>query len=135
VLMSSDGPAYVYLLASDLTWDIDRVFPDTGDSPYLAYRDTHIAVPAGTTYLRLDDRPGTDYFLALYSLRKLDFSTLVQQMQAAQGDLLARLRAVLVQDLVPEGEVRYTSSDDIAFSAPTTTGSVVAVIVEIHHVQ
>jgi hypothetical protein len=125
----------VYLLASDLTWEIDRVFPDTGDSPHLAYRDNHIAIPAGTTYLRLDDRPGTDYFLALYSLRKLDFSTLLQRMQGEQGDLLARLRAVLPQDLVPETEVRYGSADDISFSAQSTTGSVVAVIVALQHVD
>jgi hypothetical protein len=135
VLMSSDGPVYVYLLASDLTWEIDRVFPDTGDSPHLAYRDNHIAIPAGTTYLRLDDRPGTDYFLALYSLRKLDFSALLQRMQGEQGDLLARLRAVLPQDLVPETEVRYGSADDISFSAQSTTGSVVAVIVALQHVD
>ena len=135
VLMSSDGPAYVYLLASDLTWEIDRVFPDTGDSPHLAYHDNHIAIPPGTTYLRLDDRPGTDYFLALYSLRTLDFATLLQRLQGEQGDLLARVRAVLARDLVPEAEVRYTSADDITFTAPSTTGSVVAVIVEIQHVQ
>jgi hypothetical protein len=135
LLMSSNGPAYVYLVTSDLTWQIDRVFPDTGDSPHLAYRDNHIMIPAGTTYLRLDDRPGTDYFLALYSLRELDFSTLLQRMQGGQGDLLARLLPVLAKDLVPEAEVRYASADDIAFTAPTTTGSVVAIIVEIRHVQ
>lgn len=133
VVVTSDGPAYVYLLASDLTWEVDRIFPDTGDSPLLAYRENRVAIPAGTTYLRLDERPGTDYFLALYSTRQLDFSKLVDRLQAAQGDLLARVRSVVAEDLVPEAEVHYAAADDITFTTHSATGSVVALIAEIQH--
>ena len=134
VLVSSNGPAYVYVLASDLSGDIHAVFPPDGSSAYLAYRENRVAIPDATSYLRLDERPGTDYFIALYSTRKLDVPQLIRQIRGASGDLTARLQAALAQDLVPEAAVQYTSSDEVALAATSADRPVVPVIVEIRHV-
>ena len=134
VLVTSHGPAYVYVLASDLSGEIHPVFPQKGDSAYLAYRENHVAIPDGASYLHLDDRAGTDYFLTLYSTRKLDVSQLVRQMQAARGDLVSRLQVALAADLVPEAAVQYTSSEEVAFTAKSAERAVVPLIIEIRHV-
>ncbi len=134
VLVSSNGPAYVYVLASDLTGDIHPVFPPDGSSAYLAYRENRVAIPDATSYLRLDERPGTDYFVALYSTRKLDVPQLIHQMRGASGDLSSRLQAALAQDLMPEAAVQYTSSEEVALAATSADRAVVPVIVEIRHV-
>jgi len=135
VIVTSNGPAYVYVFASDLSGKISPLFPMDGSSAYLASQENHVTIPDEKEYLHLDNRPGTDYFCALYSTRKLDFSTLIHQVEGKQGELLSRLEAVLGKDLVPESAVRYTAAGVVGFTTQSPDRSVVPVIIEIHHVK
>ena len=135
VIVTSNKPAYIYVFASDLTGKISPLFPMDGGSAYLASQESHVTIPDEKEYLHLDDRPGTDYVCALYSTRRLDFSTLIHQVEGKQGELLSRLEAVLGKDLVPDTAVQYTTAGVPGFTTQSTDGSVLPVIIEIHHVR
>jgi hypothetical protein len=135
VLVTSDGPAYVYVLASDLTRKVYRLFPGDGGSAHLAYRENELAIPNEEEYLQLDERPGTDYFCVLYSTRRLDFSALVRRMERAPGDFSARVQAALGEQSIPQTDVRYALTGDVAFSTRSSRGSVTSILIEIPHAR
>ena len=125
-------PAWVYVIASDLHNDVQRLFPYSDYvSPYLNYTDSHIALPDETHEFELDTKAGTDYFCVLYSYEELDIKDIVRRMAISEGSFYRKLKTVLGYYLVPQKEINY-SSDGIGFSS-TSTMSVVPLVVEISH--
>ena len=135
IVVTAKGPAYVYVVASDLTEQLYPLFPDKDGSALLPYGETDLAVPSGAEYLHLDNRPGTDFFLVLYSTRPLDFTGLVRRMQDATGDLGARLQTVAARDVMQDADVEFTAAEQIDFSGRSATRSVLPVLVELRHLQ
>jgi hypothetical protein len=72
-LLENQKPAYVYAFAADETGAAPtRIFPLEGVSPMLDYSENVIAFPGEFDWIQLDDQPGTDYLVVLYSKRALD---------------------------------------------------------------
>ena len=125
-------PAWVYVIASDLYNDVQRLFPYSDYiSPYLNYTDSHIALPDETHEFELDTKVGTDYFCVLYSYEELDIKDIVRRMAISEGSFYRKLKTVLGYYLVPQKEIHY-SSDGIGFTSNSTL-PVVPLVVEISH--
>jgi hypothetical protein len=135
ILVASNGPAYVYLFASDVTRKVYPIFPSDGATPHLAYQKNDIAIPGEAKYLQLDDRPGTDSFCALYSTKQLDFGRLVRQVEEAKGDFVTRVQTAIGEDLIPLNEIRYPSAGTITFTADRGEKSAAFLVVEMEHLR
>ena len=81
----------------------------------------------------MDDNPGTDYLLVLYSKKKLDANELWNAMNAGKGSLSARIKNALGNELIPASEINY-NADRIGFQLkPGARGNVAPVMVAITH--
>ena len=130
--VSTEGPAWVYVLASDKTNHVNTLFPYADNiSPYLNYSQNDIAIPDETHEFELDDVEGTDYFCVLYSQEELDIHDIVGRIHDAEGSFYQKLRTVLGGALTPNEDIRYIRNY-IGFSARSYQ-PIVPLVVEITH--
>ena len=128
-----DREAYVYALASDLTGKVNAIFPYDKQVSPLVGANSLIAFPADDKVIRMDDQPGTDYLLVLFSQQPLDIDAVRFQMATQDGGLLTKAQQVLGKALVPANQVQYKSGA-IGFSVQAgAAGQVVPLLVEISH--
>ncbi|MBO7652480.1 MAG: C1 family peptidase [Bacteroidales bacterium] len=127
-----NDPAWVYVIATDLQNNITKLFPYSDKvSAFMSYNDTHIAIPDETHEFKLDNTIGTDYFCVLYSRVELDIDALIDKIKVADGSIYKKLKTVLGNLLVNQGDVEY-NRDKVAFSSGTSA-VVVPIMVEISH--
>lgn len=125
-------PAWVYVIATDLQNNTTKLFPYSDKvSAFMSYNDTHIAIPDETHEFKLDNTIGTDYFCVLYSRVELDIDALIDKIKVADGSIYKKLKTVLGNLLVNQGDVEY-NRDKVAFSSGTSA-VVVPIMVEISH--
>lgn len=132
VYISNREPAYVYVIASDLTNVTNKVFPPADNiSPALVYHDNHIALPDEKWYMQMDNTVGTDYLCVLYSKYPIDINSAIAKMNASAGTFYQRLRAALGSSLVPKSDISLTTTA-IAFNSKTDK-TVIPMVLEITH--
>jgi len=133
IYLSNNEPAYVYVLESDLTGSITRIFPpDNRISAALFYKSNDIALPAEDLLYQLDNTPGTTYNLVLYSQNELPIDDIKNKIRDGSGDFAQKARsAVGSAKLVPTGDITF-ERQSIKFSSKSEA-SVVAIVVEIDH--
>lgn len=132
IYVSNDAPAYVYVIGSDLTNSVSKVFPPADNiSAHLTYRSNHIAIPDEKWFIEMDNTKGTDYLCVLYSDVELPINDIVNRIKAAPGTFQQKLRSVLPGELVPAADVSY-SMDKVTFSAKTDA-TVVPLLIEVSH--
>ncbi len=125
-------PAWVYVIASDLQDNITKLFPYSDEvSAFMSYNDTHIAIPDETHEFKLDNTVGTDYFCVLYSRVELDIDILIDKIKVTEGSIYKKLKTVLGNLLVAQGDVVY-DRNKVAFSSGSGA-VVVPMVVEISH--
>lgn len=130
--ISNDEPAYVYVLGSDLTNSVSRVFPPADNiSPALVYASNHIAIPDEKWFIEMDDTKGTDYICVLYSKSALDIKQIISRIQNASGSFQDKVKTALGKQMVSASETRFGQTG-ISFSA-TSYSQVVPVVIEIDH--
>ena len=135
IFLSNNEPAYVYVLASDLSNLVYRRFPvDNRTSAALFYKQNDIALPAEkgqNSLFELDENSGTTYALVLYSYNELQIDDIVANIRAASGDFAQKAKSALGDGLVRRGDMSLESKS-IKFSSKSAA-SVVAILVEIDH--
>lgn len=132
IFVSNDAPAYVYVVGSDLTNSVSKVFPPADNiSAHLTYRSNHIAIPDEKWFIEMDNTKGTDYLCVLYSEVELPINDIVKRIKEAPGTFVQKLRQALPTQLVPAEDVSY-SADKVTFSAKTDA-TVVPLLVEVSH--
>ncbi len=130
--ISNDQPAYVYMIGSDLTNNVSRVFPPNDRvSPALTYSSNHVAIPDETYYIEMDQTKGKDYMCVIYSAKPLDILDVARRIRLALGSFYDKVNTALAADIAPTADVTY-SSTAIGFKAATDANAV-ALIVEIPH--
>lgn len=134
VYISNNEPAYIYVIGSDLTGSISKVFPPKDHiSAALTYRFNHIAIPDERYYIEMDNTVGTDYMCVLYSKYPLDINAVINQMASARGSFYQKIQIALGSKLFPSKEIRYKETT-IKFEVPLHTSyTVVPIVVEIQH--
>lgn len=132
VYISNHEPAYVYVIASDLTNVANKVFPPADNiSPALVYHDNHIALPDEKWYMQMDNTVGTDYLCVLYSKEPIDIGQTLSLINAGQGSFAGRLQSALGSRLVPKADITLSPSA-ASFNAKTDK-TIVPIILEISH--
>jgi hypothetical protein len=131
--LNTESQGYVYAFATDLTRKVNQVFPyDPGVSP-LVGANSIIAFPADDKVIRMDNQPGTDYLLVLYSQQALDLDALRQKMAATPGGLTVKITAALGKALIDPSRINYESGRAGFTVMPGTSGTVVPLMIEIQH--
>lgn len=131
IYISNNEPAYVYVIASDSTNKVSKVFPpDDRTSPALVYKSNDIALPDEQWFIEMDCTTGTDHICVLYSQSPLDIKQLMGSIEKGIGTFDQR-----VVEALGSKAVRSTSfsPNKIAFTAQSDA-SVVTVFVNITHV-
>ncbi|SFC87118.1 C1 family peptidase [Spirosoma endophyticum] len=133
MLVNNAFPAYVYAFATDLSGEVHKILPASDDVSPLLGKNNTVAFPSESGAIRMDNNPGKDYLLILYSQKPLDASTLLAKMSQTSGGLSAKIRAALGNELMPARYISYTP-DDVGFAVNAQAkGSVVPLMVEITH--
>jgi hypothetical protein len=133
IYLSNNSPAWVYVIGSDLSNAVSKVFPhDERTSAALFYKNNDIALPDEEHLFELDNTTGTTYNLVLYSQKELDIDGLVEKLRAGGGDFAQKTRDAIGEDMVPFDEITL-GRQNIKFSSKSEK-PVVAIVVEIRHV-
>ena len=131
--LQTENEGYVYAFASDLTGKINQIFPyDRQVSPLVGANST-VAFPGDTKVIRMDQQPGTDYLLILFSQQALDDREILRRMQAASGSLSTRLATALGDALIDPADVDYRAGQPGFSVRPGARGTVAPLLVELSH--
>ena len=130
--ISNNEPAYVYVIGSDLTGSVSKVFPPTDNiSAALTYKSNHIAIPDERYFIEMDNTIGTDYMCVLYSKNALDINALIDKMESMNGSFYTKLKTALGDEMIPLNDI-YTPKNNMTFHAQSNQ-TIVPLIVEIPH--
>jgi C1A family cysteine protease len=107
------------------------LFPQTGVSPLLNYRDSAVALPGEDKSLALDAEAGAEFLITLYSKQPLDIQAIMRRFVSSQGSLGERLAAAVGN--VPLLSITRNAKE-AAFTATTDDPrAVAALVVAIEH--
>ena len=131
--ISNNEPAYVYVIGSDLTNAVSKVFPPNDRiSPALVYKSNDIAIPDEKWYIQMDNTKGKDYVCVLYSGDELPINDIVKKIKSESGTFYNKVYNVLAKEIVPAKSIKYAPAV-IKFDVKKTDKTVVPVIIEIDH--
>ena len=131
--LSNREPAYVYVIGSDLTNAVTKVFPpDEHISPALVYSSNDMAIPDEKWYIEMDNTTGKDYVCILYSRDELPIDNIIVKVKAASGSFFEKVNKALADKMAPIQTINYHNST-IKFSVKNTDKTLVPIIVEIDH--
>ncbi len=131
--LTNENEGYIYAFATDLTQKINKILPfEDGMSPLIG-ANSELAFPSEKKVIRMDNNPGTDYLLILFSQQKLDEKELLETMQNASGGLTSKIRTALGDKLIDKGSVKYASTTPGFEVKEDAKGYVVPLMVEISH--
>ena len=131
IYLSNNEPAYVYVIASDNTRAVSKVFPpDERTSPALVYKSNDIALPDEKWFIEMDDTTGTDNICVLYSQNALDINAVMGAIERGTGSFDQRVRAALGSKAVTGATF---APSQISFTAQSDA-TVVPVCVNITHI-
>ena len=129
--VSNNEPAYVYIIGSDMSGSLTKVFPANDNiSAALTYKSNHIAIPDERYYIELDNTKGTDYMCVLYSKDALDINAIINKMRGIKGSFYDKLN-VLNDRLISGTDVTY-GQIEISFRA-LSQNTIVPIVIEIPH--
>jgi C1A family cysteine protease len=141
IVAGSDESAYMYAFAASLPSALPaeenreggfyspiQFFPQAGVSPLLTYRNSAVILPGEDKTLVLDNIPGMEYFILLYSKQTLDIRSVMRRFENARGTPNERLAAALDGGLLTADTVSYDGGD-AAFTAETADARAVAALI------
>lgn len=131
--IQTNTEVYLYAFATDRTQEITQILPFEDNMSPLIGPNSTLAFPSERKVVRMDNQPGTDYLLILYSSERLDPAALRRKFDVLEGSLSHKIKVALGERLVPADQVKYDDAG-IGFSVERKAkGSVVPLMVEIQH--
>ncbi len=130
--MGAAESAYVYSFAASRPsrdnnfYSVVLLFPQTGVSPLLNYRDSAVILPGEDKTLALDVEAGAEFLVTLYSKQPLDIQALMRRFVSAKGSLGERLATAVGNN--PLLSLSYNAKE-AAFTATTDDSRAVAALV------
>jgi hypothetical protein len=131
--LENKNEAYIYAFATDLTQKINQILPFADNMSPLIGADSELAFPSETKIIKMDDNPGTDYLLILFSQEKLNEKEIYSIMQETKGSLTTKIKTALGDKLIDKNEIMYTSQNPGFKVKENAKGYVVPLMVEISH--
>lgn len=132
-MISTSTESFIYAFATDLSGKVNKILPFADNmSPHIGSNST-VAFPSETKVVKMDDNPGTDYLLILYSQERLDAAEMLIKMNTVKGGLTQKIKAALGDKIILPSDVIY-HGNDIGFDVKTKhKGTVVPLMVAITH--
>ncbi|MGV6829606.1 MAG: DUF4384 domain-containing protein [Flavobacteriales bacterium] len=125
---------YIYAFATDLSQQINKILPFSNGMSPLIGAHSEMAFPSEKKVIRMDNNPGTDYLLILFSQQKLNETKLLQKMQNTIGGLTSKIKAALGDKLIDKSMVKYQSGEAGFEVKEGADGYVVPLMIEITHI-
>lgn len=136
LIISNDQPAYVYAFASDLTYDVTKIFPaDDKIIPYLPYRGNNISIPDEDSYHYLQKGSGNTFYCFLYSTELLNIDDIIIKIKNSEGKFPDRLKNVLGNDSIDLKDIHYEFKNRLNFKALSKSKKVLPILIEILHLK
>lgn len=131
--LNNVNEGYIYAFATDLSQKINKILPyEDGMSPLIG-ANSELAFPSEKKVIRMDNNPGTDYLLILFSQQKLDEKELLDKMKKTEGGLTSKIAAALGENLIDKSMIEYASGTPGFKVKEGAKGYVVPLMVEITH--
>ena len=132
--ITTNSESYIYAFATDLTGQVNKIMPfDDNMSPRIG-SNSQVAFPSEKKVVKMDNNPGTDYMLILYSQEPLDAAKMLEKMNAAKGGLSQKIKAALGDKLILPSNVTYnTKAIGFEVTKSQHAGTVVPLMVELSH--
>jgi hypothetical protein len=109
-IMNCGKPANLYAFAADSN-SYTRIFPADGYSAVLNYRENIFAFPferpGEIDWLELDDIPGTDYLVVLFSKQPLDIDDIGKKFMSATGNFAQRVEKAVGKNYLRPQTAKY----------------------------
>jgi C1A family cysteine protease len=132
-LLTTNTESFIYAFATDLTGKINKILPFADNmSPRIGSNST-IAFPSESKVVKMDENPGTDYLVILYSKEKLDSDYLVSKMSELRGSLANKIETVLGDKLILPSDINFNSNELKFFVKNNAKGNIVPLLIEIPH--
>ena len=131
--ITTSTECFIYAFATDLSGKVNKILPFADNmSPHIGSNST-VAFPSETKVVKMDENPGTDYLLILYSQERLNAEDILQTMNGLQSGLTQKIKKALGDKLILPAAINY-HSNDIGFDLKANyKGTVVPLMVEIKH--
>ncbi|MET3126527.1 hypothetical protein ABID42_001629 [Arcicella rosea] len=127
--------SYMYIIASDDNNRVTKLFPYDDEVSALIPSNNIAMLPSTNSSFTMDNKPGNDYFLVLYSTKELDIDKLKNDIANAQGEFKQKVYSVIGKDLVSADTILY-ESNNIAFELKgTPNGTIVPLLLKIKHMK
>jgi hypothetical protein len=114
--------AYMYVFAvlwpsgGDNFYNPALLFPQTGVSALLNYRDSAVVLPGEDKAFTLGGQAGTEYFVTLYAKQALDIQDIMRRFASGKGAIGERLAGAVGKNLAAlafsETEAAFTAEPD-----------------------
>jgi len=135
-IMNCAKPAYLYAFAADAN-SYTRIFPEDGFSAVLDYRQNVFAFPferpGEIDWLELDDIPGTDYLVVLFSKQPLDIDDIGNRFMGATGNFAQRVEKAVGRNYLRPQTVKY-EKNRMAYTAQSANeNAVFGLLLAIEH--
>lgn len=132
-VITNNLASYVYIIASDDNNRVTKLFPFEDGISALIPSNNEATLPSVNSSFTMDNKPGNDYFLVLYSTKELNIDNLRDGVANAQGEFKQKVYSVIGKDFVAPESVSYNSKE-ISFEVKgTPKGSIVPLLVKIKH--
>jgi len=133
IYLMNNESAYIYVFGTDTTNEFFRLFPVNDNiSPVLNYKNSNIALPGENYYIELNDQPGNNYLVILYSKEEIQLNNLLNKMQNLDGKINERLNSALGNSIVNHDKIDW-SQNEIVFSGNGEGKTLLPIYVEIRH--
>jgi hypothetical protein len=132
--ITTNSESYIYAFATDLSGKVNKILPfDDNMSPHIG-PNSQVAFPSESKVVKMDNNPGTDYMLILYSQEPLNANQMLEEMNRTTGGLSQKIKAALGDKLILPSNVGY-SLNTVGFDVKKNkhAGTVVPLMVEMTH--
>ena len=121
--------SFVYVVGSDQTEAIYDIYPDPWLSPAIPYNNHNLIIKE----LGIDDTPGSNYLVVLFSRRELSKEYLFDKLNEFKGkEFHDKFHIAFYDRLVPAEKIQF-ASDKIKFEGTQDDKDLIGIIIEIVH--
>jgi hypothetical protein len=132
-VMDHSEPIYLYVLSSDLTGQLDCLFPAQAViSPFLTNPNASFTLPNEEWYIESDDRVGKDYLIFLASKTELPIADWVDEWNALSTPALDKIYISLSSKIQPFKTIDIVQNK-ILFKSKLEKDKIIVLSVEMGH--
>jgi Papain family cysteine protease/Domain of unknown function (DUF4384) len=133
--VSNNEPAYMYVLSSDESHEVQKIYPYAQVSAALPYKKNQIAIPDEEHHLRLNEKTGTDYLCFIYAKKPINIEQIRSNIEKNKSNLnwSNKVYNALGTEWIAAQYLNLDKSK-ISFKAIQQDKNIVVVILEISHI-